>query len=775
MNKHKFGHFSQDGTEYIITDPNTPRAFDNFLWNDSLFSVVHQTGVGFFDYQIGDTEAVKLLTGIGRICDFDVFGRDGLMSRLVYIRDNSSGEFWNLNWEPVKKPFEDYRCIHGLGYTKIETTVNALYSGFRIFVPKGKDPVELWTLDFENRSMQSRDLSIFVYNQFSFKYKWGFNSYGDMLFRKSFFQEKLNAMIINKHPHVTPHHYQTGFMTANKKASGYDGSRDFFMGIYNGYNEPEAVIDGQCRNIEGSSDSTIGVMQFDCVLEPGASWSIDMMLGVTEDEVGISELKDKYLLNIENYYRELKEANAKFIEINKVKTPDEHFNRMLNIWIKHQTSYGAQWCRWGWMGYRDIVQHGYGVSAFNPSRTREILKEAFRYQYQNGMALRGWNPVDTKAYSDSALWLVYTLISYLKETGDIELLDQKVQFFDGGGATVLEHVERALGFLEKNKGSHGLCLIKFGDWNDSLTAIGKEGRGESVWLSMAYADAILQMAGLYKHLNESAKQSGSLEMYNSISEAINNTAWDGKWYARCFDDNGRPIGSDKNEQGKIFINTQSWALIAGLANEQRVESLLKASDEMLKTDLGYMLLAPTFTEPDDHVGRISCLEPGICENGTVYSHVNAWMILGLLRANKPDKAYETFKRITPGYMSGPDDLKQKSPPYIYANGYFGPAHRNNKFQMEYTWITGSVAWHYNTLTKEMIGILPDYDGLTINPKLPSEWDQIEISREFRGKKFDITVVRGEKFEIKLNHALIGGNKVLLSDCDLENTLEVTTT
>ncbi len=775
MNKHKFGHFSQDGTEYIITDPHTPRAFDNFLWNDSLFSVVHQTGVGFFDYQIGDTEAVKLLTGIGRICDFDVFGRDGLMSRLVYIRDNHSGEFWNLNWEPVKKPFEDYRCIHGLGYTKIESTVNALFSGFRIFVPKGKDPVELWTLDFENQSLQSRDLSIFVYNQFSFKYKWGFNSYGDMLFRKSYFQEKLNAMIANKHPHITPHYYQTGFMTADMAATGYDGSRDFFMGIYNGYNEPEAVIEGKCRNIEGSSDSTIGVMQFDFVLEPGASRSMNMMLGVTQDEAGIAELKDKYLLNIEDYYQELKDENTKFIEKNRVKTPDEHFNRMLNIWIKHQTAYGAQWCRWGWMGYRDIVQHGYGVSTFNPSRTREILVEAFRYQYQNGMAVRGWNPVDTKAYSDSALWLVYTLISYLKETGDMEFLDQEIQFFDDGSATVLEHVERALGFLEINKGSHGLCLIKFGDWNDSLTAIGKEGRGESVWLSMAYAEAVMQMAGLYKHLNEVVKHSGFMEKYNNISEAINKTAWDGRWYTRCFDDNGRPIGSDKNEQGKIFINTQGWALIAGLANKERTKALLKASDEILRTDLGYMLLAPTFTEPDDHVGRISCLEPGICENGTVYSHVNAWMILGLLRVNKPDEAYETFKRITPGYMNGPNDLKQNSPPYIYANGYFGPAHRNNKFQMEYTWITGSVAWHYNTLTKEMIGIFPDYDGLTINPKLPSEWNQIEVSREFRGKNFDITIVRGEKFIIKLNHVFIGGNKVLLSECDPENILEVITT
>ena len=424
------------------------------------------------------------------------------------------------------------------------------------------------------------------------------------------------------------------------------------------------------------------------------------------------------------------------------------------------------------MGYRDIVQHGYGVSTFHPARTREILVEALRYQNSNGMALRGWNPVDTKAYSDSALWLVYTLVSYLKETDDMALLNLQVPFFDDGSATVMDHIERALGFLENNKGSHGLCLIKFGDWNDSLTAIGKEGKGESVWLSMAYAEAVSQMAGLLRYMNQKEKQAEYEDRYRVIKKAINESAWDGRWYTRCFDDNGRPIGSDQNEQGKIFVNTQSWALIAGLADEVRTDTILKSSDDLLSTDLGYLLLAPTFLTPDDHVGRISCLEPGICENGTVYSHVNAWMILGLLRANKPDKAYDTFKRITPGYMNGPDDLKQNSPPYIYANGYFGPDHRNNKFQMEFTWITGSVAWHYNTLAKEMVGIGPDYDGLVIDPKLPSEWNHVQVKREYRDKDFNFHIVKGDVFEIKLNGKVIHGNKIFLSECKAENKVEV---
>lgn len=427
------------------------------------------------------------------------------------------------------------------------------------------------------------------------------------------------------------------------------------------------------------------------------------------------------------------------------------------------------------MGYRDIVQHGYGVSTFNPDRTRQILLEALKHQNANGMALRGWNPVDEKAYSDSALWLVFSLTSYLKESGDMDFVKQQVEFFDQGSDTVLGHIERALDFLEENKGAHDLCLIKFGDWNDSLTAIGKEGRGESVWLSMAYAEALREMQGLYEELGRDKMKSRYEERYQHIREAVNKHAWDGDWYVRCFDDNGRPIGSSSNEQGKIFLNAQSWAMISGIADPERCESSIRSADKLLSTRMGYLLLAPTFMEPDDHIGRISCLEPGICENGTVYSHVNAWMVMGLLRAGKPDKAYETFKKITPGYPSpGADDPKQNMPPYVYANGYYGPDHRNNKFQMEFTWVTGSVAWYYNTLSREMLGIQPEYGGLRMDPRLPSKWESSSASRIFRGKTFEIEIKRSDvpSTEVILNGKPLSGNLVPLADCAEKNHVQV---
>ena len=517
-----YGYFNKDGSEYIITDPKTPRPFDNFIWNDSLFANVQQTGVGYTDYQIENFELTKLSTGIGRICDFDVFGRDSFMNRLIYIRDNDNGEFWNLGWEPVKKDYKSYECRHGTGYTIIENITNDIKANFRLFVPTGKDPVELWTLTLESET--KRNLSIFVYSQISFKYMWGFNSYGDMFYRNSSFIPEHNMMVFTKKPVITPHNFQTGFMAADKEVAGFDGSKDFFVGMYNTLNEPEAVKEGKCRNSIGSSDATISVLQFN-LPELKGSENINIVFGVSDNKVNAALLKDKYLNNMESSFGTLKAEKDLMFEHNTIKSPDHTFNFMVNRWNKQQALFGAQWCRWGWMGYRDIVQHAMGVSNFRPELSRNIIVKALEHQYSNGLALRGWNPDDTKEYSDSALWMVFTLTAYLKESGDIDLLDEDIPFFDKDSASVLEHVDRALDFLEANKGSHDLLLIKFGDWNDSLTGIGKEGKGESVWLSMAYAKALTDMVSLSSWLEQPEKQANYLSRYKKIIAAINTHAW----------------------------------------------------------------------------------------------------------------------------------------------------------------------------------------------------------------------------------------------------------
>ena len=757
--------FNEEGTECRITDPEAARALDNYLWNDAAFGIVQQTGVGCFDYQIGSTEAVQLFTGIGRTCDFDVFGREHLMNRLVYIRDNETGEHWNLNWEPACRPYEKFECVHGLGYTILKNSTAEIGADFRIFIPEGNDPVELWSLNIRNEGARERRLSIFVYCQLQFCFKWGFDSYGTAIYREVHFNRDLNAVVGSKHPFRRPHDYLTAFLASDTPIAGFDGSRTAFVGTYRTLASPEAVVRGGCTNTPGSAEDTIAALQFDVGLAAGATKQISLVLGATDEEAKIATFRDRFFGREEELFAERKSAGRRLVEQNRVKTPDPVFDRMVNVWIKQGASFGAAWCRWGWNGYRDIVQHGLGVSALDPLRTREILVEALGYQYASGLALRGWNPVDEKPYSDSALWLVFTLCAYLKETGDMAFLDEAVPFHDGGSATVLAHVQAALDFLESNKGNHGLMLIKFGDWNDSLTNIGKEGRGESVWLTIAYAEAMREMAQLMEFLERPNELADFQLRRERVIAAVNESAWDGEWYLRCYDDNGRPIGSQENRFAKIFMEPQCWSLIAGLATPERVRQVIESCDRHLGTRLGYQLLTPPYTELDPNIGRISSMEPGIAENGTVYTHLNIWMILGLLREGMADKAYDLFKRLTPGYFDGPDDPKL-SASFTYANCYFGPHHKNRPFQQEFTWITGSFAWLNTVPMREMLGVRAEYGGLVIDPCLPSAWEGCEVERTFRGAFYHIKIrnphrlQRGE-VSLTLDGSPVKGNRLPL--------------
>ena len=764
------GHFSTDGLEYIVTRPDTPRPFDNMLWNRQLLGNVQQTGAGYTDYQIGEFEMTKLSQGIGRICDFDVYGRDTFLNRLVYVRDNTTGKFWNVGWEPVKAKPSRFRARHGLGYTIIENTTDGIDSSFRVFVPAGDEPAEYWTLrlrplpdpgvesrklkvesrkktsdlrpsTFDGSLAATRDLTVFVYEQISFKYMWGFNSYGDMFYRNSRLDAKRNMAIFTKHPFVTPHHWQTGYLAADRRIDGFDGSKDFFVGTYNQLNEPQAVVNGRCTGSVGSSDATIAALQFNLgKVKAGETVEINLVLGVSDTEAHAAAAAKKGLASVGKKFEALVAAKKALATRNAAQTPDAQFNATFNAWHKQQALFGAEWCRWGWMGYRDIVQHAMGCSSFYPERTREILLTAFRHQYSSGLALRGWNPIDTKEYSDSALWLVFTLCAYLRETGDKEFLDIKVPFYDKGEATVLGHIRRALDFLERNKGAHRLLLIKFGDWNDSLTGIGKGGKGESVWLSMAYSEALRQMAELYGWLGDEASAVDAVSRAAAMNKALNEEAWDGNWYVRGFDDDGNPIGSSRNKEGTIFLNTQSWAIICGAATPDRVKKMLASIDRKLKTPLGYQMMAPAFKHFDPVIGRVTSMEPGICENGTIYTHCNSWMVLALIRAGMTDRAWALYRDATPAYGDSP--LKKANPRYVYGNCFFGPEHRNAPYRMEFNWITGSIAWFFNIELDEFLGIRRDYAGITIAPHLPKDWKGFEQDRTWRGRTFHVKVVGG---------------------------------
>lgn len=771
---YKYGHFNEDSTEFIVTCPNTPRDFDNFLFNDAIFSYVTHTGIGYNKYEIDDAETTEMLSVYRDV----LYNRDTIMNRLIYIRDNDTGEFWTINWEPIKKKYDYYRCIHGLGYSKIETGVKGIDSSFRIFIPDGKDPVELWTLTFGTNGEKARNISVFTYCEFAFNFCWGFDSYGHLSFMDSYYDKSTNTLIAEKHAFVKPHNYLTGFLTSDVNVDAWDGSKERFIGRYNKLNEPEKVLEGRCSNTPGTNEFIISAVQYDLILNPKESKEINLILGVAESPEGVLPIRDKYIGSFEKHFEVLKDVKAKMIAKNIVNTPDEHFNRLINIWSKQQVFYGARWTRWGMKGYRDIVQNAFGVTSIYPKSCRDVLLKAFKYQYKSGMALRGWGPIDKKPYSDSALWLVYTLTNYLMETGDFDLLDIEIPYFDEGSDTVLGHIETALLYLENNKGIHELNLIKFGDWNDSLTGIGKEGRGESVWLSMAYATALLQMIELFDFLNMPKKSIEYKHRYDAMKKAINENAWDVDQFIGCYSDDYRRIYSSDEQEGKRYINTQSWAIISEISDKERTDKLLKAIDENLLTPYGYLLSYPTYTKFDPVLGRITAMSPGVAENATVYSHGNSFMLWALLKLKMGDKAYDIFKRVAPGYISDKTPMKQEGPAYVFTNCYYGPENKNSPFMMEYSWITGSVGWFYNILTEWMIGVRKGYDGLTIDPVLPSDWKEVSSVKSYREKIFNINILNNassdkKNIKILLNGKLHQGKFIKLDECLEINNIEIT--
>lgn len=767
------GEFSEVGPAFRVSRPDTPRSFDNFLWNDAVMSCVQQTGVGFCDIQPGNQEAVQVYTGVGRICDIEAFGRDHLMSRLVYIRDNATGAFWNVGWEPVRAEYAHFVCEHGLGYTRIESETRGIAATLLIVVQPGNAPVEQWRLELVNHTNETRNLSVFTYNQVLLGYKWGFESYGDALYRGAWYDEACKGMIVQKHPYIAPHKHLTAFFGADRAPDGHDGSRRLFVGDYATLAAPEAVVKGRCTNTPGSCEATIAALQFNLSLPPSGSDALEFVNGLTDSPESAAALCERHAGTARQALARLNAESEARRERVRVETPDPQFDRLVNDWMKQQALFGATWCRWGYMGYRDIVQHGMGVCSFAPDRTREILVEACAHMKSDGLALRGWNPVDTKPYSDSTLWLVYTLAAYLKETGDFALLEESVPWFDGGEATLLEHIETAMQTLENNKGAHGLCLIRFGDWNDSLTNIGREGRGESVWLSMAYIHAMDLLEELFLHLQDTKRATACASLAECMRLAVKTHAWDGSWFVRCFDDRGEPVGSNRNEEGKLYLNAQSWALISGVADENQCEALLAACREHLLTPAGYRLLAPPYIRRDDHIGRISYLEPGICENGTVYSHGNAFLFLAQLLRGMGDEAYETFRLLSPGYIPEGNNPKQHIPPHVYANGYYSPEHRNNPLQAEFTWVTGSVGWWLEASLEHLLGVRRDYASLVVDPVLPSAWKQARVRRHFRGKVFDIHISRTGFRSLRLNETPVEGNRLPLCSCGSHNLVEAT--
>ncbi len=712
-----YGHFNETGDEYIITRFDTPKPWMNYIWNRNIHSGVDQRGRGETIYRNLSGERTNMIK-----------------DRIVYIKDRDTGRIWTIGWDPIQLDFSHYTCSHGLGYTKLEMLEDGLRSTFTV-TTAADDPIELWRITVTNEGDTVRRVSVYPYTEFDLG---GFDVYGGLennviskLWKDS------NTMLAINNSRSRLGTKNNCFFACDGNPAGFETSKIKFLGgRYGNLSNPAGVLADNIGCFAGANEAQVGVAQYDYELQPGQKVEIHAAIGPFENEDEIEPLRVRSLTPgcFDDSIAAWKVKNACFANL-QLDLKDEYLNPLLNDWTKHQLSMMMDWSR-GWtMGFRDTLQDAQAFCSLDSSRAKTAIILACKHQLNEGMALRGYWPIDSNPYADGGVWLAYAVVEYIKETGDFAILDESVDYYDTGSATVWEHLKQGLDWIYKNPGKHGLTRMQFGDWNDSLN-IGIGGEGESVWLSIALVVAARQTAELAAIIGEQDTNAHYTELADKLQTIIEQECWDGEWYLRGYTDDGSKVGSHECKEGMMFSETQAWSIMAGLTPE-RWDTVEDSIQKHLMTDYGMIVCTPAFKTYDKRFGRISTLPPGWGENASSYCHVSAFKAVADCVRGDGDAALETLTRILAVNPKHPIELSGAEP-YGFTNMFRGPENPWAGLSLR-SWYTGTTGWVFRCITQYMLGVKPTYEGLLIDPVLPKSWDSVKMHRIFRGSTYDITI------------------------------------
>lgn len=745
----KYGHFSKDGREFIVTRPETPRPWFNYLFNDTYHALVSQTGGGYSYYK--DPKYYRLLR-------YDHISTDR-PGRYVFLKDRATGAVWSPNWQPMRQELESWECRHGLGYTTITATNKSLRATITYLVTQ-RDPVELWHVTLKNVGRSRKTWQVFPFVEFVA---------GDvalelhyrnilMLYNEARYDEKLQAILATKSPFKAVYQPGTGFFAATFEPKRYELHRDTFFGRYSGDGSVPAGLTDGLTNTPVRGEDMVGVLQGEFTLKPDEEAEFVVVLGITEAPGDIPRLLKTYrsvdaataeLLAIKAYWQ-------KQVERLMVRTPDAQFDLMVNAWGKYQLEAITHWRGTshyhgaeGGLGFRDTAQDVEGLLSVELEIARAKLEKLLFYQYKSGHAVSGFSDIEGTwenqgasgviKKADVAVWLPYSVVSYVKETGDTAFLKKVIPFHDGDSATVYEHILRAVRYLWGARGQHGLPLIGHADWNDAYDHVGVKGKGESVWLAMALARACRQLESLATFLKDSTVAEEMRGMYQELVKLVNAEGWDGQWYLAAYNDDGLKIGSDKNAEGKVPLNSQTWAILGEVVPSERLPKILDKIDHYLDTDYGPALFLPSYTHFNPAIGRVTAFAEGTKENAAVFSHACAFKVVADCFIKRGDKAYETFAKLMPMSPAKQDHERYKVEPYVWAEYVIGPGSHHRFGEGAFTWNTGTTPWMFIAATEWILGARREFGGLLVDPCLPKAWKSAWIRRPFRGAVYEISI------------------------------------
>jgi cellobiose phosphorylase len=744
-----YGYFSEDGREYVITNPLTPKPWGNVISNGDYGMLVSQTGSGFsWRGNAGQNRLTRSFQDLVK----DNWGK------YFYIRDLERNVYWSATYKPVMHPYQAFKVIHGIGYSKFFQTIEDIESELTNFV-SASDPVEIFELKLTNHSPETRKLDVTSYVEWLL----GFAPDEHREFHKLFIDTSANldastlyarkylwGFADDKGRHNNIDWPYTAFMAVSEPVKSFDCDKESFIGMYHNDDRPQAMLDSQLAGRSGRFTDAIAALQVQVSLEPGESKTIVFTLGAAEDgKEDAAELIHRYTAPAKSAQalQDVKDFWSRFIDTEVVETPDEALNFMTNYWLKYQSISGRLWGKSGLyqvsagIGYRDQLQDSQIFLVSEPEYTKKQLLLHAAHQFIEGdvyhwwFSIRGGGPRTN--CSDDLLWLPFILDAYLMETADFAILDEKVPYLNSPAETLYDHCKRAIERSFSRFSPRGVPLMGDHDWNDGLSAVGTLMKGESFWVGEFLYMILGNFIPLAQARGDSAFAEKCAVVRESLKDALNRYGWDGAWYLQATTDDGMLLGSEGNEEGKIFLMPNNWAVISGIAPEDRVQTAMDSVTKYLLKDFGTLLNYPAFTKPRADIGYITRYAPGLRENGGVYTHAATWSVWAYTLAGQPERAYEAFRKICPPNRSQDIDT-YKAEPYVTPGNIDGPLSEYYG-RGGWTWYTGSSQWLHRVATHWILGIRPQPDGLLVDPSIPAQWDGFKITRKFQGATYQITV------------------------------------
>ena len=773
----RYGYFDNERHEYVIDRVDVPASWTNYIGLGDMYGVFNHTAGGYLLYKSPEYHRITRFRPNGVPMDGP--------GHYVYLRDRDSGDYWSISWQPVGKPKEHFSCRHGLSYVKYRSDYGDIAAEQTLFVAMD-DPVEIWDVRLRNDSGEARRLSVFSYLEFSFHQV-------DMDNRN--FQMSLYAAgsrfadgIIEHDLYYEEDGYQ--FFTSDFAPDGFDCLRDRFIGPYRTERNPLAVESGECGSSFEKGGNHCGCLKKDLVLRPGEEARLIFLLGEGGIEAG-RRMREKYTpRRVDADFARLGRFWEEKLNRLQVSTPNDGMNTELNIWNLYQSEINVMFSRFTsfievggrtGLGYRDTAQDAMMVVHSNPEKCKSRLMELLRALTREGYGLHLFEPrwfepeerqqsfksptvvpmpdpsqiihglKDTCA--DDALWLVSSIVQYVRETGDLDFPNQIVTYADGGEDTVYAHMKRILDFSARQVGANGICKGLRADWNDCLNL----GGGESAMVSFLHHWALKNFVAMAERLGET----GDAARYAALAEEVRKTCervlWDGKWYIRGITADGRKIGTQADAEGRVHMESNTWAVLSGVADRARGLAAMDSVDEYLYTPYGLMLNAPCFTVPDDSIGFVTRVYPGLKENGAVFSHPNPWAWCAEAMLGRGSRAMKFYNALCPALQNDQIEIR-RAEPYSYCQFIAGRDH--SAFgRAHHPFMTGSAGWAYYAATQYLLGVRPDFDALDIDPCVPGDWREFSVVRKWRGAEYRIHVQNPDGVEKGVKSITLDGQAV----------------